>query len=320
MSSFGELLKRERELRKISLREVSEATKINLRYLEALERNDFRHLPGGVFNKGFVRAYAQYIGVEPEGMIDAYLLEERSQTAESETSPQGDVLRGRRPVEPPPKDVDSISRGRQRVVVIVVGALLVVALVTVVVVWIIRGLGDRSGGEAQPAAPSLPTEVGPLEPAGAPAIAAPDEAIDAVVEDDAGGTILETSTTAVEEPQPRKPPSNPEPRPSGSTDAGSVPEQTSPAATAAHEVVVVFVRPTSGRVVCDRRVEMIDGRARGQELRLSCASILVVDVADGGGILIGVDGQPPRAVGADGEAIRGRDLLSGSRAPGAGNG
>lgn len=79
MSSFGEELKRERELRQISLREVSEATKINLRYLEALERNDFRHLPGGVFNKGFVRAYSEYVGIDPEAMVNAYLLEERGQ-------------------------------------------------------------------------------------------------------------------------------------------------------------------------------------------------------------------------------------------------
>jgi len=83
MSSFGESLRRERELRQISLREISEATKINLRYLEALERNDFRHLPGGVFNKGFVRAYAQFIGVDPETMTTAYLQEEQRQLADA---------------------------------------------------------------------------------------------------------------------------------------------------------------------------------------------------------------------------------------------
>jgi len=79
MSSFGETLKRERELRQISLREIAEATKINLRYLDALERDDFRHLPGGVFNKGFVRAYAQFIGIDPEAMVTAYLDEENRQ-------------------------------------------------------------------------------------------------------------------------------------------------------------------------------------------------------------------------------------------------
>ena len=56
MSSFGEEFKRERELREFTLREVSESTKISLRHLEALERNDFEQLPGGVFNRGFVRA------------------------------------------------------------------------------------------------------------------------------------------------------------------------------------------------------------------------------------------------------------------------
>jgi len=81
MSSFGETLRRERELRQISLREIAEATKINLRYLDALERDDFRHLPGGVFNKGFVRAYAQFIGVDPETMVMAYLEEDGRQQA-----------------------------------------------------------------------------------------------------------------------------------------------------------------------------------------------------------------------------------------------
>lgn len=84
MSSFGETLRRERELRQISLREISEATKINLRYLDALERDDFRHLPGGVFNKGFVRAYAQFIGIDPESMVMAYLDEERRQQARTQ--------------------------------------------------------------------------------------------------------------------------------------------------------------------------------------------------------------------------------------------
>jgi cytoskeletal protein RodZ len=73
-------------LRQISLREIAEATKINLRYLDALERDDFRHLPGGVFNKGFVRAYAQFIGIDPESMVTAYLEEDGRQQARSSRS------------------------------------------------------------------------------------------------------------------------------------------------------------------------------------------------------------------------------------------
>src|SRR3989442_14018856 len=75
MASFGETLKREGELLQISLRRISEATKINIRYLEALEENRFDALPGGLFNKGFIRAYATFIGVDGESMVNSYLHE-----------------------------------------------------------------------------------------------------------------------------------------------------------------------------------------------------------------------------------------------------
>jgi cytoskeletal protein RodZ len=120
MSSFGETLKRERELRQISLREISEATKINLRYLDALERNDFRHLPGGVFNKGFVRAYAQFIGIDPEAMATAYLDEEQHQQAQAQRSSGTDPA-ARTPEVPPPS--------HPRIWVIVLVALLVALLI-----------------------------------------------------------------------------------------------------------------------------------------------------------------------------------------------
>lgn len=73
VATFGETLKRERELREISLREISTATKINIRYLEALEQNRFEALPGGLFNKGFIRAYARFIGIDGEAMVNSYL-------------------------------------------------------------------------------------------------------------------------------------------------------------------------------------------------------------------------------------------------------
>ena len=96
MASFGEELRRQRELRSISLREISDATKINIRFLDALEQNDFKHLPGGQFNKGFIRAYARHIGVEGEEMVDAYLLEVRRQEEVERTPGRGASPRSRR--------------------------------------------------------------------------------------------------------------------------------------------------------------------------------------------------------------------------------
>jgi hypothetical protein len=75
MASFGEELKRERELRDISLKEIAEATKVSIRFLEALEQNNFDILPGGIFNRGFIRAYARFIGVDGEEMVNSYLHE-----------------------------------------------------------------------------------------------------------------------------------------------------------------------------------------------------------------------------------------------------
>ena len=72
MVLLGEELKREREFREISLREISDATKINLRMLEAIENNDYKSLPGGIFNRNFIRAYAEFIGLDPEIAVRKY--------------------------------------------------------------------------------------------------------------------------------------------------------------------------------------------------------------------------------------------------------
>jgi hypothetical protein len=72
LASFGEELRREREIRGISLKEISDATKISKRFLDALERNDHKTLPAPVFTRGFVREYARYVGLNAEEMVNRY--------------------------------------------------------------------------------------------------------------------------------------------------------------------------------------------------------------------------------------------------------
>jgi len=72
LASFGEELRREREIRGISLKEIADATKISKRFLEALERNDHKTLPAPVFTRGFVREYARYVGLNAEEMVNRY--------------------------------------------------------------------------------------------------------------------------------------------------------------------------------------------------------------------------------------------------------
>jgi len=72
--SFGETLKREREMRGVSLDEIAAATRISTRFLHALENEQWEKLPGGVFNRGFVRAVARYLGMDEEALIAEYAL------------------------------------------------------------------------------------------------------------------------------------------------------------------------------------------------------------------------------------------------------
>ncbi|MGH9365577.1 MAG: helix-turn-helix domain-containing protein [Thermoanaerobaculia bacterium] len=71
--SFGEELRRERLIREISLEEISSATKISLRLLKALEAGDTSRLPAPAFTRGFIRAYARHLGIDPEEKVNAYL-------------------------------------------------------------------------------------------------------------------------------------------------------------------------------------------------------------------------------------------------------
>src|SRR3974390_2159280 len=72
--TFGESLKREREMRGVTLEEVSSATRIATRFLKAIEDEQWEQLPGGVFNRGFVRAVARYLGLDEENTVAEYVL------------------------------------------------------------------------------------------------------------------------------------------------------------------------------------------------------------------------------------------------------
>jgi cytoskeleton protein RodZ len=89
--NFGERLKRERELREVSPNEVVVATRISLRFLEALENEDWDKLPGGIFNRGFVRAIARYLGLDEEHLLAEYDLARGDQVPEPPPSPENRI-------------------------------------------------------------------------------------------------------------------------------------------------------------------------------------------------------------------------------------
>ena len=72
-TDFGARMRRMREERGVALRDIAETTKISVSALEALERNDISRLPGGIFSRGVVRAYAEQIGADPEVTVREFI-------------------------------------------------------------------------------------------------------------------------------------------------------------------------------------------------------------------------------------------------------
>jgi transcriptional regulator with XRE-family HTH domain len=70
--AFGSNLRRTRVQRGVSLEQIAQRTKVSIDLWEAMERNDFRRWPSGIFARAYIRAYAVAIGVDPESTVDEF--------------------------------------------------------------------------------------------------------------------------------------------------------------------------------------------------------------------------------------------------------
>jgi len=144
MASFGDTLRRERELRGVELREMAEATKISIRFLKALEQDRVDILPGGSFPRAFVRQYAKHLGLDPERLVAEFV-----------------YSHGAEPVQLKTRSLDTGSRGSYRgliVAVLILAALVFLAWKT----WWEKPNDASEGGSAAsiPAGPAatVPTD------------------------------------------------------------------------------------------------------------------------------------------------------------------
>jgi cytoskeletal protein RodZ len=128
MGAFGENLRRERELRGVSLREIADGTKISLRFLQALEEDRSDVLPGGLFPRAFAKQYALFLGLDPDKTAADYV------AAHGEAPPE------RRPLPAAPRRFP-ISLGQ---------AFLGVVAVLAVALTFRRGGEPQGGSRAEP--------------------------------------------------------------------------------------------------------------------------------------------------------------------------
>lgn len=72
MASFGSSLRHQREAQGVPLEDIASSTRVSVRHLQALEADDFRALPGGVFNKGIVRSYARCLELDEDAVMQSF--------------------------------------------------------------------------------------------------------------------------------------------------------------------------------------------------------------------------------------------------------
>jgi cytoskeleton protein RodZ len=165
MDDFGGKLRQARERRGISLRQIAASTKISAAALEALERNDISKLPGGIFSRAFVRAYAVEVGLDPDDTVKEFLdrfNQEPPPTAESAmTVPQ--------------EETDFENKQKMAALVLKAAILGIPVLILIVYLTFFRNRSAvQAEGEAAPASTSpAPADTGaPSAPAPAPAVQA----------------------------------------------------------------------------------------------------------------------------------------------------
>ena len=110
-TTLGAYLRAERERRELTLRTISESTKVSLPLLEGLESDDISRWPGGIFRRAFVRSYAEAVGLDPDDVFRRFEQQHQPPTARR--------ARSSTPVIRPPKSSRSrrppaLYRGRGR--------------------------------------------------------------------------------------------------------------------------------------------------------------------------------------------------------------
>jgi cytoskeleton protein RodZ len=130
--SIGNVFREARNRRKIDLSEVEAATRIRVRYLRAIENEEWEALPGGVYTRGFIRTYGGYLGLDGDRLADDY-----RKSVEGGRRPGPDPVAGSASAPPPSWDLRALRAP------LTVGIVLLIAVLAIV---LIPGGGSGGGG------------------------------------------------------------------------------------------------------------------------------------------------------------------------------
>lgn len=285
--SLGSWLRGQREARGVSLRDIADASKISLRYLEALELDRFEVLPAPIFTRGFLREYARVVGLDPDEVVNLFLLAAGSPTADVPPTPAVTRSRSGRAGAGPSSLGYGLLLGLAVVIFLAIAALLSL--------WASRRSrtpdpGPRGGAPTAvaPTAPPPPVALAQAPAAEPVAARAQPTARPLDSEPDRRATPAAAPLTAA--------PQAPSPGPAAEPSGASRPE---PPAANASEPVVEPLR-LSLEFSQDSWVELVvDGQRRSGELRtagevvaIEARDFVLLTLGNSPGVRVEVDGRP----------------------------
>lgn len=274
MGALGERLRREREKKKISLDDIALSTKISARMLRAIEEERFDQLPGGIFNKGFVRAYARHLGLDENDAVADYLAADHAGQPDETQDTARMALEVQ--AQKRPRRADQIPWGK------IAGALLLLAFGFALWGSYSREMKSRlrAAASTKPAASAPATNSGHTVASPPPSVAPPPSAAD------------DKSTPATGQPATAKPTSSgPAATPAASDDA-----------SAAGFRVLIRARQDSWiQITADGKEVMNDTLPAHAEKSVTARGEMVVKTGNIGGLDFWFNGQKLPSQGGAGE-------------------
>lgn len=280
-ADFGTFLRQAREHRGLTLQELAVTTKISARVLESLERNDPSKLPGGIFSRAFVRAYAREVGLDPDAtaarFVAAFPDESGADEMPSTTSA-----------------VEAESFEQRRRIVRVAARLLGVGLIVAFLVFIyytrVRPGSVGPGPGPAPAA-TVPSTTPAVVPPPAQPAAAVVPAADPSAEQAASGASQMPAASAA--PAPVSAPAD------AAADAAPGP----PPPAAPLVVVLSFSEPCWLSVSVDGTRAPSRTAAAGERLEFAVQRSLTMTVGNAGAVSVLLNGKAGRPLGAAGQVV-----------------
>ena len=282
MGAFGDRLRREREMRGITLDEITESTKISRRHLEALEKEHFDQLPGGVFNKGFVRAYARFLGIDEDQAVADY-------SAASNEQPEPEDKFPLEIHEEPDRDLNP----RRSYLPLVFAVAALVGVLMGYGFWIkSRPHNSDAADRTRPSAPaSAVTESQTKEPAPDAASPEPTKSLSVHASSAPAATPAPAEVEAVARPEQQK-------REVSSSEAADPP----PSVREKAFFVQVKAKEDSWvSVVADGKSVMQRVLAADKHKKIKAGKTLVLRTGNAGGIEVSFNGRPLGALGNENE-------------------